>query len=272
MDWNKTKTLFIVVFSILNIFLYYLYLDRYTEAENAKFLGSELSVDEKLKADQITYPALPEEDQYEPYINASMKTFTKSDVPGGNQKVDIAGDRFLTVSYPKPLPIEDIKSEKLLEEFVADHAYQGGDYALWEINAEENKAVFFQIVNGKTLYYSDNAQVTLYWNDKGEVTHYEQTIFENVQLGEQPKKLIPAISAISTLYQRGILPSNTQIDSAEIGYTVYVQVSEDDRMFLPTWHISATLADGSKEEYFINAVKDGVIELQKDEEETEAPQ
>lgn len=39
LDWNKTKTIFIVVFSILNVFLYSLYVDRVMETQNVQVLG-----------------------------------------------------------------------------------------------------------------------------------------------------------------------------------------------------------------------------------------
>lgn len=272
MDWNKTKTIFIIVFSILNVFLYSLYLDRYTEAEKVEILRNESSSVEELKEDNITYGNLPETVENQPYINARMKEFQRNEVPSGKMRGSVQGENLLAVELLEPQPLGDKASRETLTAFVSENVYQGGNYVFWEINKEENKAVFFQKVNGKTLYYSDNGRVTVYWNDKGEVTRYEQTIYENVELGKQPKELIPPIQAIYTLYQRGILPANTTIDAAEIGYSVYVQVSENDRMFLPTWRISATLADGTKEEYFINAVNNGIIELNKEESEVQASQ
>ncbi|WKA54798.1 two-component system regulatory protein YycI [Planococcus shixiaomingii] len=266
MDWSKTKTIFIIVFSILNVFLYSLYLDRYTEAEKVEILGNESSsTEEKLKDDGISYGKLPEMVEPQPYINAKMKKFGSNELPNGDGQERVIGEHLLRVDFAKPKPLGEEISAEALTAFVEENAYQGKEYVFWEIVGAENKAVFFQKVNDKTLYYSDNGQVMVYWNDKGQVTYFEQKIYEDVGLGEQPKQLIPPIQAIYTLYQRGILPANTTIDFAEIGYSVYVQVSENDRMFLPTWRISATLADGTKEEYFINAVNNGVIELGKEE-------
>lgn len=271
MDWSKTKTIFIIVFSILNVFLYSLYLDRYTEAEKVEILGNESSsAEEKLKEDGISYNNLPDTVNPEPYINAQMKEFKENEIPGGDRRGSLQGENQLLVDFINPQPLGVEVSGETLTKFVEENVYKGSDYVFWEIVDTENKAVFFQKVNDKTLYYSDNGQLTVYWNEKGEVTNFEQTLYENVELGEQPKELIAPIQAIYTLYQRGILPANTTIDSAEIGYSVYVQVSEDARMFLPTWCISATLEDGTKEEYFINAVNNGVIELKKDSKEVEA--
>ncbi|TWT27026.1 hypothetical protein FQV30_00470 [Planomicrobium sp. CPCC 101110] len=266
MDWSKTKTIFIIVFSILNVFLYSLYLDRYTEYEKVEVLGNDSSsVEEKLKEDNISYGNLPESVEPEPYINAQMNEFESSEIPAGNQQGRIIGENLLRVDFRQPMPLGAEANGKTLTAFVEENIDQGEAYVFWEMNQAENKAVFFQKVNGKTLYYSDNGRLTLFWNDEGEVTGFEQTIYENVELGEQPKELIPPIQAIYTLYTRGVLPANSTIDSTEIGYSVYVQVSENARMFLPTWRISATLADGTKEEYFINAVNNGIVELEAEE-------
>jgi regulatory protein YycI of two-component signal transduction system YycFG len=268
LDWSKTKTIFIIVFSILNVFLYSLYLDRYTEAEKVEILSNESSsIEDKLKEDNIFFGTLPEKVENEPYVNARLKKFENNEIPGGDRKGSVQGENLLRVDFVKPQPLGVKVSKETLTAFIEENVYKGREYVFWEIDEAEKKAVFFQEVNGKTLYYSNNGQLTVYWNEKGEATRYEQTVYENVELGEQPKELIPPIQAIYTLYTRGILPANTTVDSAEIGYSVYVQVSENDRMFLPTWRISATLADGAKEEYFINAVNNGVIELKKEEAE-----
>ncbi|TWT00601.1 two-component system regulatory protein YycI [Planomicrobium sp. CPCC 101079] len=265
MDWSKTKTIFIIVFSILNVFLYSLYVNRYTEYEKVEVLGNDSSSEEKLKDDNISYGELPELVDPEPYVNAQINEFTNDEIPKGNQQGRIMDENSLRVDFREPLSLGTEVSAETLTAFVLGNVTKGKDYVFWEMNQAEKKAVFFQKVNGKPLYYSDNGRVTVYWNEEGEVTYYEQSLYDNVELGEQPKELIPPIQAIYTLYTRGVLPANSTIDTTEIGYSVYVQVSENARMFLPTWRISATLADGTKEEYFINAVNNSIVELEAEE-------
>lgn len=266
MDWNKTKSIFIIVFSILNIFLYYLYLDRYTESANVPVL-TESSVDDRLKGDNISYSEdLPEKVEDEPYISGTRKIFTKEDAPGKDIKISIKEDNLLSVNFNEPKPLPEGDAKETLEDFLEEDVYKGEEYILWEINEEEKKAVFSQVVNGKTLFHSDSGQITLYWNEDGDIIRYEQTIFEDLVQNAQEKKLISAKRAIETLYQKSALQQNTFVESADLGYSVYVAVSDNTRMFLPTWRIQATLEDGSKEEYFVNAVKDGVIEFNTEEE------
>ena len=269
MDWNKTKSIFIIVFAILNIFLYLLYVERYNESKNVVFLV-ESSNEEKLEADKISYSDLPEEVESKPYVTGKMKSFVAADVPGSDSTGDVLNDKSLAVRFNEPMPLGEKVSTEVLQEFVDKTVYKGDNYVLWRIDEKNRQAVFFQEISGQPLYYSDGGKLTVYWNDNAEVVNYEQTIFENVEESEQQKTLIPAIQAIHTLYQKRLLPTNTEIDSAELGYSEYVTVSEETQMFLPTWLIKATLEDGTQQEFFVNAVKDGVIELKEKEEEEPA--
>lgn len=260
MDWNKTKSIFIIVFSILNVFLYSLYLDRYNESQTYDFLVDPTN-EEKLSADNITYEGLPKNVEDQPYVTGEIKTFVASDVPGVDLKESIQENNFLSVKFTEPLALSGKVSTETLEEFVGKTVYQGKNYTVWKIDEKEREAVFFQTINGKPLYYSDRGKLVLYWNEKSEITNYEQTIFGDVEMSEQKKELVPAIQAVHTLYQKRMLPTNTTIDSADIGYSEYVTVSEGTQMFVPTWRIKATLEDGTEKEFFVNAVKGDVLEL-----------
>lgn len=266
MDWSRTKSIFIIVFSILNIFLYSLYLERYTEAENLSTLA-EPAVDDRLAIDNITYPDDLPEPEDEPYISGTRKVFTEEDVLVEDTRVAVMEDYLLNVAFNEPIRMGDNKDKESLEAFLAANIYEGDDYVLWDIVEEENKAIFFQVINGKTLYHSDSGRVTLFWNEEGEAIRYEQTIFTDSVENAQSRDLISPKRAIETLYQNRMLQQNTNVTSANLGYSVYVAVSEDTRMFLPTWRIIVELEDGSTEDYFVNAVKDGVIEFNQQEEE-----
>ncbi|ANU26926.1 two-component system regulatory protein YycI [Planococcus versutus] len=269
MDWNKTKTIFIIVFSILNVFLYSLYLDRYTEAKSVEVL-SESSVDEKLQADKITYSNLPENSEGMPYIRGETKIFTAKEAPKENVQVNIQEGKKLHVAYEKPIVSEkNIESDEGATAFLEEHIYEGFSYELWEIDKDLNKAVFFQTLDSDILYFSDDGKVTVYWNNEGEIVRYEQTMFTDIIENQEPKSLVTAVTAIHTLYQKNMLEPGTKILKTELGYSVHVQVSKERQMFVPTWHVRAELSGGEREDYFVNAVKDGVIELNKQLEEVE---
>lgn len=267
MDWSRTKSIFIIVFSILNIFLYSLYLDRYTEAENYSVL-SESAVDDRLAGDNITYPAdLGADPGEEPYISGTRMALTKENVSVENARTAVTEEYLLNVAFNEPIRIGDEFNNENLEAFLSSNVFNGDDYVLWDVVEEENRAVFFQVIEGKTLYHSDSGKVTLFWNDEGEVVRYEQTIFTDLVENAQSKKLISQKRAIETLYQNSLLEQNSEVTTVNLGYSVYVAVSEETRMFLPTWRVVVKLEDGTTADHYVNAVKDGVIEFKAPEEE-----
>lgn len=249
--------------------MYSLYLNRYTEAKNVEVL-SESSVDEKLQADKISYSNLLENVEGMPYIRGETKIFTAKEAPKDNVQVNIQEGKKLQVSYEKALaPVGEPGSAKALNTFMEQNVYEGTSYELWEIDKELNKATYFQKLAGELLYFSDDGKVTVYWDQEGDIVRYEQTMFTNIIENEEPKSLVTAVTAIHTLYQKNKLEYGSKIVNTELGYSVHVQVSKDRQMFVPTWHVQAELSDGTRQDYFVNAIKDGVIELNKPPEEVE---
>lgn len=265
MDWSKTKTIFIIVFSILNVFLYSLYLDRYTEAERIELLP-ESTIDEKLRGDNITYAALPDATEAKPYVRGESRTFTSSDLDIDGV-VNVLNDRMLQVTYDEPIALEG-EAEDALEAFAAQEVPSGSDYLLRQIDEEQNRAVFSQQIAEKPLFYSRDGQLTVFWNEDGDVVGFEQTMFDNIIENEEEKVLIKPLQAIHTLYQKNLLETNSRITEAQLGYSMHVQVSENRQMFVPTWRIRVQQSDGVEEDHYVNAIKDGVIELNRQNEET----
>lgn len=265
LDWSKTKTIFIIVFSILNVFLYSLYIDRYTEAERIELLP-ESTIDEKLRGDNITYSDLPGTTEAKPYVRGESKVFAESDV-NVDGVVNVSEDRLLRVTYDEPVELES-DSEEALEAFIAAEVPEGSDYVLWQTNEDQNRAVYFQEIAGMPLFHSKDGQLTVFWNEDGDIIGFEQTLFDNIIENEEIKELITPLQAIHTLYQKTLLETNSRITEAQLGYSMHVQVSENRQMFVPTWRIRVEQSDGVEEDYYVNAIKDGVIELNRQNEET----
>ncbi|MDI3410467.1 hypothetical protein QKW52_09300 [Bacillus sonorensis] len=68
MEWNRTKTIFIIVFLILDIFLAFQYLDK--RRINQFPILEKSTLQEDMKADHITYNNLSKESQKGSSISA----------------------------------------------------------------------------------------------------------------------------------------------------------------------------------------------------------
>src|SRR5699024_10260583 len=76
MNWEQIKTLLILSFLILNIYLFVQFLDK-KEREDIGVLEQEQStIEEQLATESITYNELPDEDNDETFISVEQKMFT----------------------------------------------------------------------------------------------------------------------------------------------------------------------------------------------------
>lgn len=154
LDWNKTKTIFIIVFSILNVFLYSLYINRYTQAQNIQFMG-EMSIEESLKSDNISIAELPSYKKESSYVSADISVFLKEDLLNfKNQKFSIIDESHITSELEKEFKIRNTKGELQFSEFLSTYVPNGKDYILWKMDEEEREALFFQTVNDYPIYFN----------------------------------------------------------------------------------------------------------------------
>lgn len=260
LDWNKTKTIFIVVFSILNVFLYSLYIDRYTEAQNVQLMG-ETSIEELLKLDNISYGELPVFNEESSFVSAEIATFSKDELASiKGQEFTLPDKTHLSSILNVPYPIRNAKKEYQFTQFLATHVLHGDEYVLWDVDEENRQALFFQKVNDYPIYFNQNAMLTVYWNEEEEITNYEQWMFTNFASFNKKKDLLSPREVINTLYSRDYLKRNSTVKSISLGYSTLIQLTKT-QVFAPTWRVHVELEDGEVEDYFINASEGKIIEF-----------
>jgi len=268
LDWNKTKTIFIVVFSILNVFLYSLYLDRNEQVQDVQ-LDRENSIEELLKLDNISYEQLPNYNEESTYASAEVAVFMEEDLKVfKNQEFTILDkDKTLLVSKVNSVhPISNSKGEYQFTQFLAANVPKGNEFILWDVDVENNVALFFQKVNDFPIYYNQNAMLKVFWNEKEYITGYEQRMFGEFINFNKKKDLLSPIEAINTLYSRDYLQRNSTVKSVSLGYATDIQLTKT-QVFAPTWRVHVELEDGTIEDYFINAREGKVVDFKKELEE-----
>lgn len=260
MDWNKTKTIFIVVFLILNVFLYSQYLSSYNEAQKVELL-IEKKIDAMLQDDNIKYSDLPNVVKTAPYISTKVRKFTIEDFPAAPNLVgEIIDNNKLQVTFKKPIYLGLSVTKDRVNEFVKQYIPTSDAYILWEIDTEKKQAIFFQMVDDKTFYYNVNGYIKLSWNDNNEVTYYEQTMLEKIEALEQQEMILQPLEVLEVLYARNLLKPNSSVTTMNLGYSTFVQIIET-QVFTPTWEVRVKLEDGKEEVFFINAVAGKVIDI-----------
>lgn len=261
MDWNKTKTIFIVVFSILNIFLYSLYVNQRNEAQNVQVAGK-TSIEDLMKQENITYnlPQVVKNDFS--HIYADVKSFSEEELESlEGQSIDIVDHTRIESEMSTPVSIRNTKEQYHFTDFLAKYVWNGAEYELWDIDDEGRKAIFFQKVNGEPIFYSPNATLTIYWDEDFEVTHYEQRMLEEFSSKNHKKELLTQDEAVGSLATRGYLKQDSKVLKVTPGYSATLVLTEN-QVFAATWNIRVELKDGTIENHFINAIEGKVLDFQ----------
>ncbi|QUW20616.1 two-component system regulatory protein YycI [Sporosarcina sp. Marseille-Q4063] len=268
MDWNKTKTILIVVFSILNVFLYSLYLDRYNDAQSLQVMG-ETSIEELLRLEDISYGELPVFPDESYYVSAEIAEFPEEKLKKfTDQKFTFIDEAHLISMLEVPYPLKDVKSEEQFTQFLASHVLNGKEYVLWNRDEEKRQATFFQKVEDYPIFFNKNAMLIIHWDEDENIISYEQSMFGEFINFNKKKDILLPIEAINTLYSKDYLRKGSTVMDISLGYSTHIQLTKT-QVFAPTWHVRVKLEDEEVENYFVNATDGKVIEFKEELEEPE---
>lgn len=263
MDWSKTKTIFIVVFLILNAFLVSQYMKK--KETNEFELYAESSFEERLKENEIEYITLPKQTSKEQYLTAKSKEFAKEEVKKlKNQTAININENKIISTFDKPFLLGDTLYSEALDTFVKENILYGEDYAFWEVDEISNAIIYYQTYNNRVIYNNDNAKLVLFLNENREITSYEQRYLDNIEQFNEEKEVYSAMKTLESLFNKGYLPSKSKITEVKLGYYNLIQLSSS-YVLTPTWHI--TIND--TEDLFVNAFDGQKIETDEVVNETE---
>lgn len=261
MDWNKTKTIFIVVFLVLDIFLLLQYTEKKNDSQYA-FINS-TSTEEVLELEGITYPAPPKQKRMEKYLIAKSQLFTGQEIKKleQTQKVKIYEQNRINGEFKKSVRISGKEYSKDIDAFVKEQILHGEEYRFWHIDEETNAIIYYQVHDNKMFFNNSKGKVTLFRNDDREIVSYEQTYLTGFESFSDEKELQPALKAVEALLLNGDLAPKSEITKMELGYYNSLQSSTVSQLLVPTWWIVVN----GETDLFVNAFDGDVIELNTEE-------
>ncbi|WP_050180246.1 two-component system regulatory protein YycI [Domibacillus robiginosus] len=275
MDWNKTKTIFIGVFLVLNIFLAVMFFNKYSASPYEVI--KKTSIEQKLQQDGVQYEAMPDDTGEHSTIVTKPRTFTEKDLLFlTKQKGAIQNDDTEIVSVlEKPYETDGAARSKL-NSFVKNNVLHGGEYAYWKRNREANTVIYYQKIEGKKLFENGSGMLTVQLNDEEEITGYSQTMLSNINGNLDEQTILPALEAIDSLYKNGLIQLDSEISNAELGYYTVVQWDEEPeaqigqineseikQVLSPTWYFQLKKGDQT-EEVYVNAFNGSINSPQKE--------
>lgn len=262
MDWSKIKTIFIITFLILDVYLLFQFMK--TRDANKYEVAKEASFEEKLKADEIKYVELPKAPIKDQYLSAKSKIFTKGD----HEKFKGQSSGFLKeptkilVTLEKPFQLSSTFEPAELSSFVKDNVLYGDHYQFWEKDDKKNTITYFQQYDNFTLYYNSSGMITFYINTDNQITSYQQSYLEGIEKLTAKEEILQPLKAIETLHQKGVLKPKSKITQIELGYSSLVEVAASRvQVLVPTWRIVVD----DKKSLFVNAFEGQIIPIKEDE-------
>ncbi|RDW15216.1 hypothetical protein CWR48_19510 [Oceanobacillus arenosus] len=259
MQWGHIKTLFILSFLILDIYLLVQFVQKQEEADNGILANRELSFEDQLKAENITIPKLEtREIEKEPYISVSQRILTKEDLQplmaNKGLHTEVIDNYFIVSQLEDPLPIEQDTSGEKISEIVKSYLLFPEQYTYWGWNKDLNVLIFFQKINDRPVYFNQNGLVLAFLNESNEITHLTQTLLGEVAPQGELQTLIQPIRSIEALYNRGYLNADEKVTGdVVLGY--YARLTEGNPVFAPTWKVSVNGENNGGRNYFVNAIE-----------------
>lgn len=254
MDWSRAKTVFIITFLILDIFLTYQYINQRTE--NNFDLIQETPIDQQLKADNIKVKTeMPAKPTQASYVEADARTFKKEDIATfTGQSIELLNNNLLIKSQlTTPYSLGKDWKTADINLFMKDYVYNGDQYKFYQYDKDKNIITYYQMYKNQVFYKNASGQVQLTLNDKGEIVSYTQTMLDHIE-EISSQEIITAHEAMTILYNKGLLTSGSQITKVKLGYYTLVPI-KSSQLLAPTWCFTID----NKEDYFVNAVEGHVL-------------
>lgn len=255
MDWSKIKTIFIITFLILDVYLLYQFM-KIRDA-NKYELTTESSVEDKLKADEIQYVELPKAPIKEQYLSAKPKLFTKGDVAKLKGQTALLKEPSATfqVTVDKPFQVSNKFEPTELASFIKENILYGEHYIFWEKNDKKNTITYFQQYENSPMFKNINGMIIFTLNSDNQIISYQQTYLEGIEKLTAKEAILPPLKAIETLHQKGVLKPKSKITKIELGYSTLIQLAAS-QVLAPTWRIVVD----DNESLFVNAFEGQIID------------
>jgi regulatory protein YycI of two-component signal transduction system YycFG len=259
MDWSRIKTIFIISFLILDMYLMYQFL-IIRNANKYEFV-SEVTLEAQLKTDEIEVVELPKSTAKDNLLSAKPRVFSKDDLLLlKGQEVAVTEGTLLQSVLEKPIQL-NVKFDPLeAQSFLNSYVLYGDQYGYWDIDELTNTITFYQKNDNKMFYENINGKVKLVLNKDFQIVSYEQTYLESVEDLTEKEEVLPARKAIETLYLKGVLKPKSKIIKVELGYSTLEQFAAS-QVLTPTWHFVVE----EKGHLYVNAIEGQIIQFGNDE-------
>lgn len=261
MQWSQIKTLFILTFLVLNIYLSMQFISKQKQSDLGILEHGQSTFEEVLESENIKVPSTLPEEAKERFISVRQKAFTEDDIENisglKQQEIAIVNENLLLSIFDEPINIpetvEDSPDE--IKGILQDTIMFPEDYVFWNWNKELNILVFFQKENDRPVYFNQSGMILVFLDEQNDTVFYTQTMLDESDDEQEQRKLIDAIDAIEKLYNASELNVGDEVATVDIGFHTRVPLTNGVQVFVPVWKVTVD----DDRDYFVNAIEGHVF-------------
>ncbi|MEC5425090.1 two-component system regulatory protein YycI [Virgibacillus sp. C22-A2] len=261
MQWSQIKTIFILCFLILDIYLLIQFVDKRNEADIDVISQPESSFDDRLKNENITVGDIQVNTTEASHISVSQKLFTEDELSQldtyEDQTAEIVSNNMIASYFEEPIPLAENASVADISELVEQHILYPDDFRYWGWNSDLNVIVFVQEKDDRPIYFNEYALLLLFLTEDYELSFYTQAMLGDTEPQGGMKTLTKPIQAIESLFNRNELVEDDEVTRMEIGYHTRIPLEDGVQIFAPTYRVMVN----DDRNYFVNAIEGHVLPI-----------
>lgn len=241
MDFKKIQMILIITFSVLNLYLLSVLLEK-NEELNFGDPSTTVNLQEGLRNDNIKAPELSSDDVEIPFIKTDKDSYLADHLNElSNQTTRMDGGKLLSVlSEPIQLKLDTNNSKgnqlEPLQEFIdGGNVLKANEYEFLSYQAVNQRIVYVQMVNNIPIA-DGTGSLIFNLNDEGQVTSYEQTHTGPAEIQGRQRSVISEQSAIESLYLSNQIPGSSTIRNVTLSYFQTLSLT-DMNIYSPMWYV-----------------------------------
>ncbi|WP_028978112.1 two-component system regulatory protein YycI [Sporolactobacillus terrae] len=267
MNWSRTKSIFIICFLLLDVFLVF---EMYMRQQDENFVNYH---DESQRYNYKLETVIPTMPQDITFLRGTRMDWSRNK----DQLVQVAAkgkvrekqgfaldqnNLQLVSTFKRPISIGHIDSEDVQQDLLGN-VYQGQEYKYWPFTSSSTEIKFAQTYRGRPVYIStrNKLQMLDFTIEDNKVTGFKQSYFSLTEKNKVDP--INAEQAINSLAERTDLVgyNRLHIKAIELCYLNTVgDESSEPLIFVPAWHFVVHTVNGTSD-YFVNAVSRNVLTI-----------
>lgn len=247
MDWKLAKSLYIVVFLLINIALIIMYMNAREDSESQISESSNVLDDTSIDTSAI--------EEYEPVqmtiLTAAVHNFEEADEEIEEEDIED--------QYRIKREFEDDEGPLMeaaeLQQYKDEEAFRGEEYSYDEVTSTDSQVIFNQMYEDFPIFNHEAARLSF----SGESTRadmMEQTFIDGIEENEYSVATTARdpIESVEDLYVMERISEDATILNARLGYFI-ILVEEDQVMLRPKWEFQIEDHDVEKTVY-VDAASD----------------